>query len=81
MRTTITLDDDVVALIESERARTGDSFRETVNRLLRRSVRSASQTPPPPLPELPGRPLLDVSDVSALLAVLDDERRAQRGVP
>jgi negative regulator of replication initiation len=81
MRTTITLDDDVVALIESERAHTGDSFRETVNRLLRRSARSGSQEPPPPLPELPGRPLLDVSDVSALLAVLDDERRAQRGVP
>jgi hypothetical protein len=32
------------------------------------------------LPELPGRPLLDVADVSALLATLDDERRAQRGV-
>jgi hypothetical protein len=32
------------------------------------------------LPELPGRPILDVSDVSALLAALDDERRAQRGV-
>src|SRR5439155_1224672 len=28
----------------------------------------------------PGEPILDVSDVSALLAALDDERRAQRGV-
>ena len=80
MRTTITLDDDVAALIESERARTGESFRTTVNRLLRRSVRSGSRAAPPSLPELPGRPLLDVSDVSALLAALDDERRAQRGV-
>jgi len=34
-----------------------------------------------PLPRLPGRPVLDVSDVSALLAALDDERRAQRDVP
>jgi hypothetical protein len=34
----------------------------------------------PPLPELPGRPTLDISDVSALLAALDDERRAQRGL-
>src|SRR5205814_1350546 len=33
MRTTITLDDDVAALIESERARTGESFRSAVNRL------------------------------------------------
>jgi len=80
MRTTITLDDDVAALIESERARTGESFRTAVNRLLRRSVRAAPAPVPPPLPELPGRPILDVSDVSALLAALDDERRAQRDV-
>lgn len=80
MRTTITLDDDVVALVESERTRTGDSFRATVNRLLRRSARGAPAPAPPSLPELPGRPILDVSDVSALLAVLDDERRAERGV-
>jgi hypothetical protein len=80
MRTTITLDDDVAALVESERARTGESFRSVVNRLLRRSARAAPPLVPPALPELPGRPVLDVSDVSALLAALDDERRAQRGV-
>ena len=80
MRTTITLDDDVAALIESERARTGESFRVAVNRLLRRSARATRPPVPPALPELPGRPILDVSDVSALLAALDDERRAQRGV-
>ncbi len=80
MRTTITLDDDVAALIESERARTGESFRSAVNRLLRRSARAATPPAPSTLPELPGRPLVDVSDVSELLAALDDERRAQRGV-
>jgi hypothetical protein len=80
MRTTITLDDDVAALIESERARTGESFRSAVNRLLRRSARGATPSDPSTLPELPGRPLVDVSDVSALLAALDDERRAHRGV-
>jgi negative regulator of replication initiation len=80
MRTTITLDDDVAALIESERARTGESFRTVVNRLLRRGARPAPTGPAPPLPELPGRPILDVSDVSAVLAALDDERRAQRGI-
>lgn len=80
MRTTITLDDDVAALIESERARTGESFRAAVNRLLRRGSRSAPPAEPPPLPRLPGRPILDVSDVSALLATLDEERRAARGV-
>jgi hypothetical protein len=81
MRTTITLDDDVTALIESERARTGESFRVAVNRLLRRSARVAHAPVPPVLPSLRGRPLLDVSDVSALLATLDDERRAQRDIP
>jgi len=80
MRTTITLDDDVAALIESERARTGESFRAAVNRLLLRSARAGPSAAPPALPKLPGEPILDVSDVSALLAALDDERRAQRGV-
>lgn len=81
MRTTLTLDDDVAALVESERARTGESFKVVVNRLLRRGGLRAPPGEAPPLPTLPGRPLLDVSDVSALLATLDDERRAERGVP
>jgi hypothetical protein len=80
VRTTVTLDDDVVALIESERARTGETFRSAINRLLRRSGRTTPPQSPPSLPTLPGRPILDVSDVSALLATLDDERRAERGV-
>lgn len=80
MRTTVTLDDDVAALIEGERARTGESFRRAVNRLLRRGARPSPASVPPTLPQLPGRPVLDVSDVSALLAALDDERRAQRDV-
>ncbi len=80
MRTTVTLDEDVAALIESERARTGESFRVALNRLLRRGARAGPSPPPQALPKLPGHPLLDVSDVSALLATLDDERRAQRGI-
>lgn len=79
MRTTLTLDDDVTALIETERRRTGESFRQVVNRLLRRGAQPAPSAAPPPLPLLPGGPQLDVSDVSALLSLLDDERLAQRG--
>ena len=78
MRTTVTLDDEVAALIESERARAGESFKTTINRLLRRGLRPASPEVPAPLPVLPGRPAFDVTDVSALLAALDDERRAAR---
>ena len=70
MRTTVTLDDDVAALIERERARTGESFRDAINRLLRRSVRKSGASPEP-LPVLPGRPVIDVSDVSMVLSTLD----------
>ena len=80
MRTTVTLDDDVVALIEGERERTGESFRSAINRLLRRGTRQSGPESVEPLPTLPGRPMLDVSDVTALLATLDDERRAVRSL-
>jgi hypothetical protein len=80
MRTTITLDDDVVALVEGERARTGESFKTAVNRLLRKAGRAERRGAAPALPVLPGRPLVDVSDASAVLAALDDERRAGRGL-
>jgi hypothetical protein len=83
MRTTVTIDDDVKALIEHERSRTGESFRAAINRLIRAgaSTGTGDDKTSIPLPLLPGRPALDVSDVSALLATLDDERRAQRGLP
>lgn len=80
MRTTLTLDDDVAALIRTERERTGESFRDAVNRLIRNGRRPSRPKETPPLPTLPGAPILDVSDVSALLAALDDERLAERGM-
>lgn len=80
MRTTLTLDEDVAALIRSERERTGESFRDTVNRMIRNGTRPSRTENAPPLPTLPGAPVLDISDVSALLAALDDERRAERDV-
>ena len=80
MRTTLTLDEDVAALIRSERERTGESFRDAVNRLIRNGTRPRQPKEGPRLPTLPGAPVLNVSDVSALLAALDDERRAERGV-
>ena len=79
MRTTVTLDDDVAALIEMERTRTGESFRSVVNRQLWRGFRTGQPQPAPQLPLHPGRPLIDISDVSAVLAALDDERWVERG--
>ena len=38
MRTTLSIDDDIAALLEQEVRRSGDSFKGTVNRLLRRGL-------------------------------------------
>lgn len=38
MRTTLTLDDDVAAKLKTEARRSGRSFRETVNEMLRRGL-------------------------------------------
>ena len=40
MRTTLTLDDDVAAKLQTEARRSGQSFKETVNRLLRLALNS-----------------------------------------
>ena len=44
MRTTLTLDDDVARLVEKEAKRSGDSFKQVVNRLLRLGL-TASKNP------------------------------------
>jgi hypothetical protein len=46
VRTTLTLDDDVARLVELEVKRSGDSFKGTVNRLLRQGL-SAKRNPQP----------------------------------
>ena len=46
MRTTLTLDDDVARLVQEEVQRSGDSFKGTVNNLLRRGL-TASRNPEP----------------------------------
>jgi len=74
VRTTLTLDDDVAALIEAERRRTGETLRRVVNRLLRRGLVAGAPSPPRPLPTLSGRPIVDIADVSAVLTSLDEAR-------
>lgn len=46
MRTTLTIDDDVAKLVENEVRRSGDSFKGTVNRLLRLGLTTARQPKP-----------------------------------
>ena len=43
MRTTLTIDDDVATLVEQEVRRSGDSFKGTVNRLLRLGLTASAK--------------------------------------
>ena len=45
MRTTLSIDDDVASLLEQEVRRSGESFKGTVNRLLRIGLMTARQPP------------------------------------
>jgi len=72
MRTTLTLEDDVVAKINSEMRRSGKSFKETVNEFLRIGLtarRELIQSEPFKVRAFPmgGRPGLDYDKVSDLL--------------
>jgi hypothetical protein len=46
VRTTLTIDDDIAVLIEQEQRRSGESFKGTVNTLLRQGL-IASRNPQP----------------------------------
>ncbi len=45
MRTTLTLDDDVAAKLKAETRRSGRSFRDTVNDILRRGLATGRRAP------------------------------------
>jgi hypothetical protein len=73
MRTTLTLDDDVVAKLKAEVRRAGRPFREVVNETLRRGLAShratAARQPFRIVPRDLGnlRPGLSLDDVAGLL--------------
>ncbi len=76
MRTTLTLDEDIVAKLRDEMARTGESLKETVNACLRRGFESPSDddltTPFTIEPRAMGaRPGFDLDDIGGLLEILD----------
>jgi hypothetical protein len=70
-RTTITLDDDVMRRLHAEMRRTGESFKETVNRAIRRGFDRPTARRPGPT-EIPVRDLglhqgLQIDKISELL--------------
>ncbi len=80
MRTTITLDEDVAAKVKAEMRRSGKSFKETINEVLRRGLLPRRQ----PGPRRPFRirardlgalrPGLSLDDVAGLLERVEGEQ-------
>jgi len=46
VRTTLTIDDDIARLVELEQRRSGESFKSTVNTLLRRGLTAGRNSQP-----------------------------------
>jgi hypothetical protein len=74
-RTTITLDDDVFAKVRAEMRRTGGSFKETVNSLLRRAAEKRKAEPRKPFKvearDLGTYPGLNYDNIGELLQQLE----------
>ncbi len=77
MRTTLTLDDDVAAKLEAEARRSGLSFKETVNTMLRIGIAARRGKLPrqpfkiKPLALEPLDPNFDFDDIETLLEQVD----------
>ena len=73
MRTTLTIDDDVAALLKQESRKSGEPFKQVVNRVLRLGFVAAKQPPQKPFKVKPinlGLPR-DFDKVEELLEYLE----------
>lgn len=80
MRTTLTLEPDVEALVQEAMRQQGLSFKEAVNAGLRRGLQR-QEGPSVPFKQRVydmGRPLVDLTKANALAAELDDEILIQK---
>jgi hypothetical protein len=75
MKTTLNIDDTVMAELEREAARQGRTMSEIVETALRLMLHKQSNSQPlPPLPTFDGgRPLVDVADRDALYRLMAEE--------
>jgi uncharacterized protein (DUF2236 family) len=77
MRTTVTLDPDVEAMLRKEMRRRGEPFKQVLNKAIRTGLRtmgkSRSEEPFEPLTFDMGRPRVDLTKAAALAAELEDE--------
>lgn len=83
MRTTLTLDPDVQALLRDAAHRTGKPFKTTVNDAIRAGLkpRRGRSGPPEWLCAELGVPLVDLTKAAALADELDDAARTARSLP
>jgi len=79
VRTTLTLDDDVRAKLEVEMRKTGRSFKQTVNQVLRIGLNAKPQAPAKPFEiyarDLHPRPGLDFDNIEELLDQIEGPMR------
>jgi hypothetical protein len=80
VRTTLTLDEDVAAKVQQESRRSGEPFKQVVNRLLRAGLHSQSHLGSlPPFKVKPRnmglRPGLNLDDVWGLIELVDESDR------
>ena len=75
MRTTLSLDDDVMAAVQQLRRELGLGLSEAVNALVRSGLAQREATPPRPYQHrtAPIGIRVDVTDVAEVLDLLDDE--------
>ena len=75
MRTTLTIDDDLAALLQDTARRTGRTFRDVVNEALREGLLRGEAEAPciPPVHDLGIRPGVDLTKALQLVGQLEDE--------
>ena len=79
MRTTVTLDADVEALLRKEVRRGGEPFKRVLNNAIRAGLRAKPPTGRfEPLTFDMGVPRLDLTKASAIAAELEDEELVRR---
>lgn len=84
MRTTLTLDPDVAAMLKKEMRQQKATLKETINRALRAGLQAPPNAGAPPKPYRMGtlslgKPLMDITRSSVALAILDDLDFAETG--
>ncbi len=79
IRTTVTLDEDVMMGLREESVQSGVPFKKVVNDMIRTGLASRSKTPDPAEFEIKsfamGPPKFPIDDTSALLDYLEGEDR------